>query len=244
MNNILIKWNALLKGIILWMRPHVVFGFLSGGFKFISNLLYLSSWISKQDRKGILNDFFTTVRDHNKRETLYLYVAEKCELKQKNFLYLEFGVYKGSSFRWWMNYNNNPHSAFFGFDTFEGLPEDWGIFFDKGTFATAIPEMNDSRGKFVKGLFQDTLPTFISQQNLHDPRMKIIHMDADLFSSTIYTLSLLSPYLKKGDLILFDEFNVPNHEFAAFKIITDSFYLKTKLIGAVNNYYQIALEVL
>ncbi len=57
---------------------------------------------------------------------------------------------------------------------------------------------------------------------------KIIHLDADLFSSTIFVLSQLYPYLKKGDIIFFDEFNVANHEFLAFKIFTESFYVKTE----------------
>ena len=42
---------------------------------------------------------------------------------------------------------------------------------------------------------------------------------------------------------LFDEFNVPNHEFYAFKLFTESFYVKTRLLGAVNNFYQVALII-
>ncbi len=72
---------------------------------------------------------------------------------------------------------------------------------------------------------------------------KIIHLDADLFSSTIFVLSQLYPYLKKGDIIFFDEFNVANHEFLAFKIFTESFYVKMRPVGAVNNFYQTAFVV-
>ena len=42
---------------------------------------------------------------------------------------------------------------------------------------------------------------------------------------------------KSGDIILFDEFNVPNHEYSVFKIFNESFYIDFELIGAVNNYY-------
>ena len=72
---------------------------------------------------------------------------------------------------------------------------------------------------------------------------KLIHMDADLFSSTIFVLSQLYPYLKNGDIIFFDEFNVANHEFLAFKIFTGSFYVKLRPVGAVNNFYQTAFVV-
>jgi hypothetical protein len=53
----------------------------------------------------------------------------------------------------------------------------------------------------------------------------------------------MAPYLRKGDILIFDEFNVPNHEFLAFRIFTESYYIKTRLIGAVNNYLQVALII-
>jgi hypothetical protein len=36
--------------------------------------------------------------------------------------YLEFGVWEGNVLRWWTSRNRDPGSAFFGFDSFEGLP--------------------------------------------------------------------------------------------------------------------------
>ena len=68
-------------------------------------------------------------------------------------------------------------------------------------------------------------------------------MDADLFSSTIYVLSQLHPYLNKGDIIFFDEFNVANHEYQAFRIFTEAFYVKLRPVAAVNNFYQVAFVV-
>ena len=55
---------------------------------------------------------------------------------------------------------------------------------------------------------------------------------------------LITPWrVQKNDILFFDEFNVPNHEFYALKLFTDAFYVKTELIGAVNNYYQVALLI-
>jgi ASC-1-like (ASCH) protein len=68
-------------------------------------------------------------------------------------------------------------------------------------------------------------------------------MDADLYSATIFTLSQLYPYIKKGDIILFDEFNVPLHEFKAYKEFIEAFYIKLKPVAAVNNFYQTAFVV-
>ena len=154
--------------------------------------------------------------------------------------YLEFGVSGGSSFAWWVKANAHPSSSFNGFDTFEGLPEDWGGF-RQGAMIANVPQTDDNRVKFHKGLFQETLPGFVKE--LNTSHRKVILMDADLFTSTLYVLTMLAPYLKKGDIILFDQFNVPMHEFLAFQMFTTSFYLKFNLIGAANNYYFCAFEL-
>jgi hypothetical protein len=105
-------------------------------------------------------------------------------------------------------------------------------------------ELKDDRAEFIRGIFQKSLLPFIeSNKNLLTDKPKVIHLDADLFSSTLFVLSQLYPYLKKGDIIFFDEFNVANHEFLAFKIFTESFYVKLRPVGAVNNFYQIAFIV-
>ena len=53
----------------------------------------------------------------------------------------------------------------------------------------------------------------------------------------------MSPYFKKGDILLFDEFNVPLHEFKAFSEWVNSFYINYFVIGEVDNYYQIAIKI-
>ena len=133
--------------------------------------------------------------------------------------------------------------AFYGFDTFEGLPEDWGLF-AKGDMQSGIPQIDDKRGLFIKGIFQDTLHEFIQE---HSPvfknKRKVIHMDADLFTATLFALSQLYPYLQKGDIIMFDEFNVSTHEFMAYRLFTECFYIKLRPISALNNFYHAAFEV-
>ncbi len=243
MKRTLITVNAFFKHIILLARPHIFFGFLAKPFLFFSNVISLSRWISQQPKTGIFNDFFSLKRDYNKRYTLYQYVVDTQHLQDEAIDYLELGVCGGQSFEWWLASNRNPASAFYGFDTFEGLPENWGVFFNKGDMSAAVPQLTDTRAEFIKGLFQQTLPPFLQTHALDNGKRKILHLDADLFSSTLFSLSMLFPYLKKDDVLFFDEFNVPNHEFFALKTFTDSFYIQTELIGAVNNYYQVALIV-
>jgi O-methyltransferase len=234
--------NSFAKGFILFLRPGIWIGFLSTPFLFISNLLSLTKWIGKQKNKNTFNDFYKPVRQYSDREKLYDYILQTQSITDKEIDYLEFGVYQANSFKWWLKANKNQNSRFYGFDTFEGLPEQWGTY-SKGDMNANLPSIDDTRHEFVKGLFQETLNSFL-QSHVIGRRPLMIHMDADLFSSTLFVLSTLGKYLKKGDIILFDEFNVPNHEYFAFKVFTESFYIKYKLLGAVNNYYQCAFEIL
>jgi hypothetical protein len=69
--------------------------------------------------------------------------------------------------RKWATLNINPGSRFFGFDTLEGLPESW-LGLEASHFSTGgnFPDIEDSRVKFYKGLFQDTLGEFLGDFNL------------------------------------------------------------------------------
>ncbi|MDQ3142357.1 MAG: class I SAM-dependent methyltransferase [Bacteroidota bacterium] len=243
MKRTLIKINAFIKGLVLLSRPHFFLSWMERPLLTISNTLSLTKWIAKQNKNNILNDFYSVKRDYSKRYLLYQYIIDTLHLKNDAIDYLEFGVYGGYSFNWWLENCQNTSSKFYGFDTFEGLPENWGTFM-KGDLASNIPEVHDTRVTFLKGLFQDTVPNFLSETNLNNGKRKIIHLDADLFSSTLFALTSLAPYLKNGDILLFDEFNVPNHEFFAFKVFSESYYIKTELLAAMNNYFHVALIII
>lgn len=226
------------KWLFIKYRLHVVIEPFSG---ILLNLAYLSKvsrWASK-NRHVVFNDFYAPEWNYDKRYRLYDFIFREKRLEQA-ITYLEFGVSGGHSFAWWVKANIHPSSCFYGFDTFEGLPEDWGGF-KQGAMSAQVPVVDDSRVTFYKGLFQETLPVFVSK--LDQEQRKVIMMDADLYTSTLFVLTTLAPYLKKGDIILFDQFNVPMHEFLAFQNFVSSYYLKFELIGAANNYYFCAFEL-
>ncbi len=231
-----------LKKIFLWLRLHIILGPFEKMFLNLANMSRLSRWAHQQKKTSSFNDFFSYKFDYNKRLLLYKHITES-ETQNSSIEYLEFGVAGGSSFRWWVENNTNPLSKFHGFDTFEGLPEAWGPFKAGDMSAgSKTPEIKDSRVTFYRGLFQQTLPGFI--QNYKSNNRKVIHMDADLYSSTLYSLTSLAPLLKKDDIILFDEFLVPSHEFLAFNNFIKSYYINVELIGAANNYLFTAFKII
>ncbi|MFO7658827.1 MAG: hypothetical protein R6W78_17340 [Bacteroidales bacterium] len=209
-------------------------------FNFLAHIADLSKWISK-NKKTCENDFYTKSFDYNKRESLYEQVITGCNL-DTNIDYIEFGVSKGLSFKWWINRIKDVNARFYGFDTFSGLPESWGPY-KKGDMENnnAPPVIDDTRHTFYQGLFQQTLLPFLS--NYDAGKRKVIHMDADIYSATLYVLTLITPILKSDDIIFFDEFNVPLHEFKAFKEWSSSFYIDYEVLGGVNNFYQIAIMI-
>jgi O-methyltransferase len=204
---------------------------------FLAYLADLSGWIAHYKKSGF-NDYHTFTYDYLKRESLYEYICKSQKLYSA-VDYLEFGVSKGISFKWWIKRLTDENSRFYGFDTFTGLPEAWGPF-NKGDMHNdnELPVIDDNRHTFYQGLFQQTLVLFLSQYK--SDKKKVIHMDADLYSATLYVLTLITPVLRPGDIIIFDEFNVPLHEFKAFKEWTEAFYIKYKILGHVNNFSQTA----
>lgn len=228
------------KRLFIQLQLHRIFGVFVSFFSNITYLTLFSKW-AYTNRKVAYNDF-PTKWNYDKRYELYSWVIKNENLFNQPINYFEFGVASGKSFQWFLEQNKHSESRFYGFDTFDGLPEDWGPF-KKGAFSNfnKPPVINDTRGKFYTGLFQQTLPAFVQQ--VDNTKRNVLMMDADLYSATLYALSMLAPYLKKDDIIFFDEFVVPTHEFKAFLDFTQSFYINLELIAAANNYYFVAFKV-
>jgi hypothetical protein len=142
----------------------------------------------------------------------------------------------------------NEPFPYFGFDSFEGIPEDWvsvtGMS-KKGDMSVGgvIPQTTDTRIRFIKGWFNETLRPFL--RDFTPQSRLIVHSDGDLFSSTMYTLATLDPLLKPGSILIFDEFANPLHEWRAFQDYCSAFGRKCKALGAAGDYYtQVAMEIL
>jgi O-methyltransferase len=157
--------------------------------------------------------------------------------------YLEFGVWEGASIRKWCQLNAHPASRFYGFDSFEGLPEPFTKYALKGAFQLAgkPPTIEDCRVQFIKGLFQQTLQRFL--EGFEKDGRLVIHIDCDLYSSTLFCLTSLDKLLRPGSIIIFDEFRDLEHEFAAFWDYTRSFYKKWEGVAFTTFYTQVGILI-
>ncbi|MEJ2886614.1 class I SAM-dependent methyltransferase [Actinomycetospora sp. OC33-EN06] len=129
------------------------------------------------------------------------------ELAPHGGMALEFGVYTGTTLR--IIAETRDDGQVFGFDSFQGLPEHWRAGFAAGTFADAEPPAVPG-AELVVGWFADTLPAFLEE---NPGPVDLLHLDADLYSSTATVLENVGPRLRPGSVIVFDEYlNHPGWE--------------------------------
>ena len=204
--------------------------------------LRLLAWTGRADLRRHLLDV-GEMPSHPKRIRLYEHLSDRYALESSAMWYMEFGVAKGESIRWWSERNGNPASRFVGHDSFEGLPEAWAMM-PKGGFSTSgrLPASNDSRISFVKGWFKDTVGRGIVERPGDGHRL-VANLDADLYGSTAVCLHALYPSLRDGDILIFDEFAYPMHEYRCFEDFREAFGVGLYLIAAVNCGDVVAFEV-
>jgi O-methyltransferase len=189
-------------------------------------------------------DAHRRARRFDNRFALYDHLHATC-VGESPLEFLEFGVWRGDSTAYWARLDANFDSRFFGFDTFTGLPEPWhGILATKppGSFSAngKVPVLADERVAFITGLFQDVLPQFVAT---FIPRgALVVHIDCDVYSSTLYSLCTLDPLLRRGSIVIFDEFCSAAHEFRAFIDYSTSYRRSYELLAYAGEYEQVALR--
>lgn len=205
---------------------------------------YVNQRAVQESAEYVVNNFSTALI-FNKREELWDYCLNRVQnLKTAGGIIVEFGVWKGESINFFAR--KCPNARVYGFDSFEGLEEDWyGYNLSKGSFSTngELP-MCEKNVELIKGWFEETVPSFIDK--LQQSQIQILHMDADTYKPTTFVLNSLSNNLRRGTIVIFDEyFGYPNfqlHEFKAWQEFVISVGLKYKYIGYTE--LQVAVEIL
>ena len=197
---------------------------LETGFNYIS----VGFWL--RDRN------FFPIKRYPDRERLWEAVVKP--FADKRVLFLEFGVWRGDSIRRWSTLLTNPASSLHGFDSFQGLPESWNYRLRRGALNVhgRLPTVTDPRIVFHKGLFRQTLPGF----DPPDCDVMIVHIDADLYSSTTEVLRHLSQHIIVGTILIFDDFQDRNHERRAFEEFMNESDFSFRLLGASRTLVQVA----
>lgn len=136
-------------------------------------------------------------------------------------LIMECGVFQGQSINMiadWLSARRDQRLAH-GFDSFEGLEEDWfgenlpaGFFDLKGRLPSVRANV-----QLHKGWVQDTVAPFLAEHP--DQPIALVHIDTDTYTPARYILETVKPRLKSGSLVVFDELvgypNWQRHEYKA-----------------------------
>jgi hypothetical protein len=177
---------------------------------------------------------------HRFKDRYELFDLVRKEVEDKEVAYLEFGVWKGETTRYWSKSLKNPNSVLHGFDSFEGLPERWNLSSGEGAFSVdgQIPQIDDPRVKFFKGWFNETLATYQVPQR----EVLVVNLDADIYSSTKTVLDALEKDIKPGSFLYFDEFCDRAHELRAFDEYLERTNAKFRLVAATETLLHVVFQ--
>jgi len=156
-------------------------------------------------------------------------------------LVCEFGVFQGRSINF---IASKVQRTVYGFDSFEGLPEDWRDGLPGGSFKVdALPPVA-SNVTLIKGWFDKTLLPFLES---HPGEASFLHIDSDLYSSAKTIFDSFAPRIKAGTIIAFDEyFNYPGWQHGEYKAFQESvarYGWQYRYLGYTRRSEQVVLQI-
>lgn len=114
----------------------------------------------------------------------------------------EVGVYQGGSAR--IICQNKQDKSLYLFDTFEGIPSSDGIY-KKGDYKSNYSTVKSSLSKYsnvfiYKGIFPET------SEPIKDKKFSMVHLDVDIYQSTMDSLNFFYPRMSSGGIILIHDY--------------------------------------
>lgn len=132
---------------------------------------------------------------------------------------MEFGCHSGRTFSIILNslkYFKMSNRRLHAFDSFQGLPNSISVdepYFKPGMFATSLSDflsiVKSNTGNKIDtslihvGFYNDILPSLSAT---FDEEIAMLHIDVDLYASTVPILEFVSNKLADGAVILFDDY--------------------------------------
>jgi predicted O-methyltransferase YrrM len=198
----------------------------------------LAAFAASMDSANFAVEHFQSAARYPEDQAL---LREAVSQARPDGLFLEFGVASGRTL--WTIAEGHAGPVY-GFDSFNGLPETWRPGYPVGVFAQEPPQTLPN-AELVIGLFDKTLPAFMER---HPGVASFIHVDCDIYSSTVTILENLASRIVPGTVIVFDEFlNYPGwrqHEFKAWQEFTGKYGIKFRYIGCVPGHQQVCVIIL
>ncbi|MHB8901029.1 MAG: TylF/MycF/NovP-related O-methyltransferase [Thermoguttaceae bacterium] len=173
---------------------------------FLSLPLPLSRWAYRLVRSTLKPD---------RREAFFAEAFRRSARDGRQGDYLEFGVFRGSSFisAYYASRKAGLRDVrFFAFDSFQGLPEGELYNWSKGIYACSKRRflanvrkagVDMRRVRTVEGYFCDSL-TEAAKRECGIRRAAVVHLDCDLRSSTAEALEFITEMVDEGTVLIFD----------------------------------------
>ncbi|CAN1490713.1 Macrocin-O-methyltransferase [Paracoccaceae bacterium] len=116
-------------------------------------------------------------------------------------LRLEFGVWRGNSIR--RCAERFPSEHWYGFDSFEGFPDDGRVDWQKPFKVIQLPDTPENV-TLIKGYFSETVDPFLTETS---GDVAFVNVDCDIYSSTVDIFTALEKHgrIRPGLVIFFDE---------------------------------------
>jgi hypothetical protein len=209
-----------------------------------------STWQYMQDND--LEDLKDCVTDYDLYEWVTTTQLDPNLLK--NGQVLEFGTATGrtlNQFAHWLG----PDHVVWGFDSWQGLPEPFNDL-PPGHFAQDLPPVLPNC-QLVQGWFgarppqdrsgipEHTAPRFA---RTNTKPLALLHIDADLYSSTRTVLDAFAEHIVPGTVILFNEYwnhaTWRKHEYRAWQEHVAQHNVRYEYIGYASDHQEVAVRVL
>lgn len=183
------------------------------GYKF--SLLYL--WLFNRNSYIAHKDYVSS--DYKQKCVHIMEAMNYVKVAQLPKVFFEFGCHSGRTFsaaiRASKEINIINETEFYAFDSFVGLPKtssDDGIF-EEGTFHTGVSDFKKAlktqadynlNDKYIyKGFYSNTLTDELQKKM---PKVGVVHIDVDIYSSAKEVLNFIKPLLVKGSVLIFDDY--------------------------------------
>ena len=176
-------------------------------------------WLSIVDSHAYMQGAAPDARTFSLSEPILAFAMQQAE---EDGLVLEFGVFYGYSIG---ILAQATQQAVHGFDSFQGLPSEWKVDSSNEVIEAAgtytmhgeLPPVPNNVELHV-GLFEETLSGFLA---IHPEPVRLLHIDCDLYDSTVTIFTQLASRIKSGTVIVFDEYlcypNWRDDEYRAFQ---------------------------